>query len=258
VVLLAIVIMRSGILEIVPALATFGGALCLAVAAMVLAIAAFVVIWTHGLKGLGLAVLGLLIGTLILAYPAYLGIRAYRLPMLNDVTTDPADPPRFETIARLRSRNANPVSYVGGRAAEVQHSAYPTIEPLVVSATPQVAYEAALATINKRRWRVVDARAPQAGRRDGVVEAVARTPIMGFRDDVALRVRPDAAGARVDIRSASRYGRHDFGTNATRIRSLLDDIDDAVGTQEEILKKAAAKPAKVEANPKKVHGPARR
>ena len=49
---------------------------------------------------------------------------------------------------------------------------------------------------------------------------------MGFRDDVALRVRPDGDGARIDVRSASRYGRHDFGTNAARIRSLLEDIDD--------------------------------
>jgi len=35
-----------------PALATFGGALCLALLAIGLAIAAFVVIWIEGLKGL--------------------------------------------------------------------------------------------------------------------------------------------------------------------------------------------------------------
>ena len=70
---------------------------------------------------------------------------------------------------------------------------------------------------------------PTPARRDGVIEAVARTPIMGFRDDVVIRVRRDGDGARVDVRSASRYGRHDFGTNAARIRSLLEDIDDAAG-----------------------------
>ena len=52
---------------------------------------------------------------------------------------------------------------------------------------------------------------------------------MGFRDDVTLRVRPDADGARIDVRSASRYGRHDFGTNAARVRSLLEDIDSRLG-----------------------------
>ncbi len=75
-------------------------------------------------------------------------------------------------------------------------------------------------SINKRRWRVVDARAPQAGRREGRIEAVARTPIMGFRDDVVVRVRPEPDGARIDARSSSRYGTFDFGTNAARIRSL--------------------------------------
>jgi hypothetical protein len=38
-------------------------------------------------------------------------------------------------------------------------------------------------------------------------------------------VRPTADGARIDVRSASRYGRSDFGTNAARIRTLLEEID---------------------------------
>ena len=57
---------------------------------------------------------------------------------------------------------------------------------------------------------------------------MARTPILGFRDDVVVRIRPDPDGARIDIRSTSRYGRHDFGTNAARVRSLSEAIDDAV------------------------------
>ena len=83
--------------------------------------------------------------------------------------------------------------------------------------------------ITKRKWRIVDARAPQVGRRDGRIEAVARTPILGFRDDVVVRMRSDPDGARVDIRSTSRYGRHDFGTNASRVTALSEEIDDAVG-----------------------------
>ena len=93
----------------------------------------------------------------------------------------------------------------------------PTSSRCIVSATPQVAYDAAVAVITKRKWRIVDARAPQPDRRDGRIEAVARTPILGFRDDVVVRVRPDPDGARIDIRSTSRYGRHDFGTNAARV-----------------------------------------
>jgi uncharacterized protein (DUF1499 family) len=43
-------------------------------------------------------------------------------------------------------------------------------------------------------------------------------------DDVTVRIRPRADGARIDVRSASRIGRHDFGTNAARIRRFLDEL----------------------------------
>ena len=255
VVLLAIMIVRSGLLEVQPALATFGGALALAFVAILLALGAFIVIWREGLRGIGHAVLAMAIGMGILAYPGYLASRAYRLPVINDVTTDPIDPPRFEAIARLRSRETNPIAYAGLRAAELQRAAYPDIEPLLVNVPPQAAYDTALSVITKHKWRVVDARPPQAGRRDGLIEAVARTPIMGFRDDVVVRVRPAREGARVDIRSASRYGRSDLGANASRIRALIEDIDDAAGAEE----KKPKKPVPVEAPPpaptsKKAHG----
>jgi uncharacterized protein (DUF1499 family) len=228
VLLLGIVIVRSGIFEIIPSLAAFGAALILALISILLAFAAFVVIWREGLGGFGMALAAFFTGVAILAYPGYLAAKAYRLPAIFDITTDPIDPPRFEAIARLRPRDANPTLYAGLRAAELQKAAYPAIEPLIVSATPLVAYEAALEVIAKRKWRVVDARTPQPGRRDGRIEAVARTPILGFRDDVVLRIRSDPDGARVDFRSTSRYGRHDFGTNAARVIALSEAIDDAV------------------------------
>ena len=46
---LSILIVRSGILEIVPALATFVGALVFAVFGIVLAFGAFIVIWKDGI-----------------------------------------------------------------------------------------------------------------------------------------------------------------------------------------------------------------
>lgn len=229
VVLLGIFIVRAGILEIIPSLAAFGGGLLLACIAILLALGAFVVIWREGLAGFGMALTALLVGIVVLAYPAWLGVKAYRLPAISDITTDPIDPPRFEAIARLRPREANPILYAGLRAAELQRTAYPKIEPLIVSATPQIAYESAVQVITKYKWRIVDARAPVPSRRDGRIEAVARTPILGFRDDVVLRVRSDPEGARIDIRSTSRYGRHDFGTNAARVEALSEAIDDAVG-----------------------------
>ncbi|HZN29340.1 MAG TPA: DUF1499 domain-containing protein [Xanthobacteraceae bacterium] len=249
---LAAIIVRSGLLEIQPALATFGGALVIAAIALLLAIAAFVVIWLEGLGGMGAALTAMLVSLALLAYPAYLGMKAYRLPWIYDITTDPIDPPRYEALARVRPRDANPVAYAGLYAAEQQRTAYPDIGPLSASATPQTAYDAALAIVNKRRWRVVEQRTPQAGRREGRIEAVARTPIMGFRDDVVMRVRPEGSdGSRIDVRSSSRYGQFDFGANASRIRSLLDDIEEAMTAQKAVRqptpppgKKAAPPPAK--------------
>ena len=159
----------------------------------------------------------------------YLGVKAYRLPAIYDITTDPIDPPKFEAIARLRPRDANPVAYAGLYTAEQQRVAYSDIEPDLTTASPQEAYNAVLKVIAKRKWHVVDARPPQAyAPRDGLIEAIARTPILGFRDDVAVRVRATQEGSRIDVRSASRYGRHDLGTNAARVRALIDEVDEAL------------------------------
>jgi len=252
VVLLVIVIVNLGFLDPLPAIASLAGSLFFALVAMVLAFGAFVVIWRQGLRGLGLAVAALGVGVAMLAYPAYLGVLLYRLPAVNDISTDPIDPPRFEAIARLRPRGANPIAYPGAAATQLQRAAYPDIEPLLVSVPPLEAYDAALAVITKRKWRIVDLRPPRVGRPDGHIEAVARTPIMGFRDDVVVRIRRSEDGAKIDARSTSRYGVRDFGTNASRIRSLLEDIDDAA-SDDSTQKKAAMKAA-----PKKGAQPAKR
>jgi len=228
---IAIIVVRSGALEIVPALSTLGGALALAMLAILLAFGAAVSIWKDGVGGIGEAVTGLLIGLALIAYPLYVGVKAYKLPAIYDITTDPIDPPRFDAIARLRPRDANPVAYAGLYTAEQQRTAYSDIEPDITNVSAQEAYDAVMKVITKRKWHVVDARPPQgAAPRDGLIEAIARTPILGFRDDIAVRVRATQEGARIDIRSASRYGRHDLGTNAARVRALIEDIDDVLAT----------------------------
>jgi uncharacterized protein (DUF1499 family) len=240
---LSILIVRSGILELVPALATYAGALLFAVLGIVLAFGAFVVIWKDGANGMGHAFTAILIGLALIAYPSYLGYLAYTLPMIYDITTDPIDPPRFDVLARLRSRGT--AEYAGLYAAELQRKAYPDIEPLNVSVSPKDAYDMAIAAVVRRKWRVVVDRPPLPPRREGQIEAVARTPIMGFRDDVSVRVRSAPDGARIYVRSASRYGRHDFGSNAARIKALLEDIDDRISkVTEEKQEKPPAKPQK--------------
>jgi uncharacterized protein (DUF1499 family) len=199
--------------------------LALAILALIVAFAGFVSIWKEGLHGMGASLGAIGIALLLLAYPAYIAVKARNLPWIYDITTDPIDPPRYDTLAKARPRDANPIVYPGLVVAEQQLEGYPDIEPLDADIDTRSAYNAALVVINKRRWRIVEARAPDQGRPEGRIEAVARTPIMGFRDDVIVRVRPFEGGARVDVRSSSRYGSFDFGTNAARIRRLLEDIE---------------------------------
>ena len=66
-------------------------------------------------------------------------------------------------------------------------------------------------------WEIV-ASDPAAGR----IEATDTTFWFGFKDDVVVRVAAAPDGSRVDVRSLSRVGLSDVGTNAARIRKYLD------------------------------------
>ena len=214
-VVVSILIVRFGFLEMKPALATFFGALGCAALSILVSLAAFAAIWQNGSRGMSRILLALLIDGLVLAYPAYLALQYRKLPPIHDVTTDPINPPRFEALARLRSGDgANTAVYAGLYSAEQQHLAYPEIEPVELEIPVNRAYAIALQLVNKRKWLVIDERAPQPERPIGRIEAVARTPIMGFREDVSIRVTPNGEDSRrypllvALFRERSRQQRH--------------------------------------------------
>ena len=222
------VIVRFGFLEPKPALATFLGGLAIAALSILFGLAGFAAIWQNGSRGMARILLAFLIDGLILAYPAYLGLQYQRLPAIHDITTDPIDPPRFDALARLRTGDgANTAVYAGLYSAEQQRQFYPDTEPIELEIPVERAYAIALQLVNKRKWLVIDERAPQPPRKIGRIEAVARTPIMGFREDVSIRVVPDGEDSRVDIRSASRYFESDLGSNAARVKKFIDDLNAA-------------------------------
>lgn len=227
-VVVSILIVRFGILEMKPALATFFGALGLAALSILIGLAGFAAIWQNGSRGMARIMLAFLIDAAVLGYPAYLAWQYRRLPPIHDITTDPIDPPRFEALAPLRTGDGtNTAVYAGLYSAEQQRHAYPDIEPVELEIPAERAYAIALQLVHKRKWLVIDERAPTPPRRVGRIEAVARTPIMGFREDVAIRVLPDGEDSRIDIRSSSRYFDSDLGSNAARIAKLIDDINTA-------------------------------
>jgi uncharacterized protein (DUF1499 family) len=227
-VVVSIMIVRFGFLEMKPALATFFGGLAIAALSILFGLAGFAAIWQNGSRGMARILLAFVIDGAILAYPAYLALQYRKLPAIHDITTDPIDPPRFDALARLRTGDgANPAVYAGLYSAEQQRQFYPDIEPIELEIPVDRAYAIALQLVNKRKWLVIDERAPQPPRRIGRIEAVARSPIMGFREDISIRVVPDGDDSRVDIRSASRFFESDLGSNAARVTKFIDDLNTA-------------------------------
>src|ERR1700694_4004916 len=225
-VLVSIIIVRFDFLEMKPALASFFAALACAGLSILVGLGAFVAIWQNGSRGMGRILLALLIDAVVLAYPGYLGLQYRKLTPIHDITTDPIDPPRFEALARLRmGEGTNTAVYAGLYSAEQQRQYYPDIETVELDVPEE------RATVRRLRC--------------GRIEAVARTPIMGFREDVSIRVTPDGEGSRVDIRSSSRYFESDLGSNAARIAKLIDDINNAVDNAKPVVKKPQA-PVKVQ------------
>jgi uncharacterized protein (DUF1499 family) len=227
--IVSIIIVRFGFLDIKPALATFFGALACAGLSILVSLAAFAAIWQNGSRGMARILFALLLDILILAYPAYLAFQYRTLPPIHDITTDPINPPQFDALSRLRAGDeVNTGIYSGLYSAELQRAAYPNIEPVDLDVSPQKAYDTVLHLVARRKWLVVDERPPQPPQRIARIEAVARTPIMGFREDVSIRIVPFGDGSRVDVRSSSRYFEHDLGSNAARITKLIDDLNQAI------------------------------
>jgi hypothetical protein len=196
--------------------------------AVLVGIAALVQIWRRGSTGAWTATGGVVLGLTLLAWPlAYLPA-ALTLPAINDVTTDWADPPLFVTLAKGRGEGANSPAYPGEKFALAQQQAYPDLRPFVIDRPSNEVFELVVDAVRGRRglgWKVASEEPPNLKTaKPGIIEASERTMIVGFTDDVVVRVMSAGVGTRVDARSASRYGQLDFGQNANRIRRLFREL----------------------------------
>ena len=222
---IALVLVRDPRADGTAALATLGAGLCAALLAILVAGFAFVRVWREGARGLGAALAGLLVAGLVLAYPAYAGLRGLRLPAIADVTTDTESPPAFSrSKAAFAARDGRYPPDPGPEARERQKAAYPQIAPLSLDLAPEEAFDLARKAALNRRWQIVEAIRPGGRVGNGRIDAIARGLVLNRPDDVTIRVRPRADGARIDVRSASRIGARDLGANADRIRAYLDEL----------------------------------
>jgi uncharacterized protein (DUF1499 family) len=157
------------------------------------------------------AALAISIGVALL--PWYWLQTARAVPPINDITTDTGNPPVFVAVVPLRAGAPVPVAYPGEATATAQHQAYPDIRPIELAVPPAEGFARALDAARRMGWEIV---AADAG--GGRIEGTATTPWFGFHDDVVIRVTPTATGSRIDVRSVSRVGKSDLGTNAARLR----------------------------------------
>jgi uncharacterized protein (DUF1499 family) len=192
-----------------------------AIAAAVLSLAGLVVTLIRpreARRGIWLAAIGLLAGVVLIGIPGRFRLGPPK-PPIHDITTDTQEPPEYVAVLPLRVNAPNTTVYGGEKVASQQREAYPGLQPLILNIPAPQAFERALATVREMRWDVVAADGA-AGR----IEATDTTFWFGFKDDVVIRVRPADGGSRVDVRSLSRVGRGDAGTNAKRIRAYLDAL----------------------------------
>lgn len=171
-------------------------------------------------RGFLLSIMGGLIAIPVTVIPLGWFVTVYDVPRIHDITTDMVNPPEFRAVIPLRADATNPVEYGGAEIAEQQQKAYPDVKPLMLPVPQDKAFETALAAAKEMGWRIVEA-SPQEGR----IEATDTTFWFGFKDDVVVRVMPEDSESRIDVRSLSRVGISDVGTNANRIVKYLKRLE---------------------------------
>jgi len=173
-----------------------------------------------GRIGRNLAAFAFVVGGGLTMLAVGLAVPGNQTPVINDITTDRKDPPVFVTAGNLPENRGQDLSYPASSFSPLQHVAYPDIAPLELEISPDAAFARSQEIAVGLGWNIHTT--DSASR---TFEATDRTAFFHFVDDIAVRVRPTRTGALVDIRSRSRMGKGDLGTNALRIRSFLKSFD---------------------------------
>lgn len=168
----------------------------------------------RGRAGRGLAWGAFVLGVAVLGGIATAAGSGAGLPPINDITTDFADPPQFAALAREGPNAGRDMSYPG-EFYSAQIKFYTDLKPIHADANPSETFERVKRAMEGFGWKIV-----AADTAAGTIEATDTSRIFRFVDDVVVRIRPDAGGSRVDVRSKSREGKGDLGANAARIRRL--------------------------------------
>lgn len=226
------------------------GGLFLAIA---VALFALIRIWLGGQLGASQAFAGIAIALIGLAVPLFYLSHAVLLPRLTDIETTPGQPIEFKQLAAMRPADANRIEDPDAAVAAEQEKAYPDIRPMELERSASETFDIVHEAVKRLRWTIALSEPPDENG-PGRIEATDETMLMGFTDDVAIRVTGDDTRAFIDVRSVSRYGLHDLGANAERIRTLFGEVKAALEKGEKTGLEQA-EPAPKAATSKKIKKP---
>tara|TARA_R110002072_G_scaffold84388_12_gene191384 strand:- start:6159 stop:6881 length:723 start_codon:yes stop_codon:yes gene_type:complete len=207
---LSVLTVRSGAWQqglLLYAIACFGSALLIILSLVLLFLPRF----AQWRKQIALRALWALPGT-VLVLSLLLGAN---VPPIHDITTDTQDPPTFAKAEQQRGASSNSLQ-IDQAVIDQQRQAYPDIQTLVTEESFEDTFDRATQVANELGWEIY-----HQDRNTGLIEAVDTTAIMAFKDDIAIRLRTNAQGTVVDLRSVSRVGESDLGANAKRIRAFV-------------------------------------
>lgn len=222
---------RLGVINYAIGLRALGVGLLVTTVGLLLGIIGLMVASAKGVQlRKGVTALSIVVGLALIGYMLGWLRSGMSLPPIHEISTDLESPPVFVAVKTLRDAQPglNPSGYVRVQTAssgatmnvpELQRQSYPDIQPLQLALPPDQAFLRARQAVLDMGLDLVAAVAAE-----GRVEATATTMFFGFKDDIVIRLRADGAGTRVDVRSKSRLGMGDAGSNARRVRELLARI----------------------------------
>lgn len=171
--------------------------------------------------GAPLAITGLILGLAVVVPVSHTLQAGHKVPRIHDITTDLQNPPAFAAIAAIRTAEHNPLDRkTPAQLSELQLVGYPELGSLLLDKDAVQVFENAVSLVKERGWEIAAASAE-----NGVIEATETTRIMGFKDDIVIRISAKEGKSIVDMRSVSRVGISDMGTNAARIKMFLNDLN---------------------------------
>lgn len=217
---------RFGFLDTVPFIWLLGLTAALAFLALCLAFFGFHQIWVYGSSGLKTLAYSTVLSLAVLVPYAVSGYWLVIHPPLTDISSDISRRPQFRTAGSLRHPPMNPLRPVSEKDALLQERAYPQLASRRYEYPKETVLEAVAGLVDRRGWRMLaPLQLPAQPAAPTTIEAVAHTFLLGFPSDVAIRVEERGNATFVDMRSTSRYGRHDLGDNARRIDRFFADLD---------------------------------